>query len=205
MNMPSMTTVYRFVVMMGVGLIVVTGWKHFGPSTEQVKSFAVAGMEKAKAAWNASSDGPAANVSVADPRTATQSLVSETPASVSGATSQPPAAAPQLVPLANSGQDTIFGAGNSSVMASPGTMAAELETGGVVPLLAKLQQIGGADAKVVEWGSSGELYRCSCRAKSDASPLARHFEAVAAEPVAAVEQVVAKVEAWQSQQQNVLR
>jgi hypothetical protein len=204
MNMPSMTTLYRFVVMAAVGIIVVTGWKHFGPSTEQVKSFAVAGMEKAKAAWNASADGPDANVAVADPRTATQSLVAETPPSVNGTTSQPPAAAPQLVPLANSGQDALFGADTSTVEA-PAQSVAEAGAGGLQPLLAKLQQIGGADAKVVEWGSSGELYRCSCRAKSDASPLARHFEAVAAEPVAAVEQVVAKVEAWRSQQQNVLR
>jgi hypothetical protein len=202
--MPSMTTLYRFVVMVAVGIIVVTGWKHFGPSTEQVKSFAVAGMEKAKAAWNESADGPDADVAAADPRTATQSLVAETPPPVSDTTSQPPAAAPQLVPLANSGQDALFGAGTSTVEA-PGQSGAEAGAGGVEPMLAKLQQIGGADAKVVEWGSSGELYRCSCRAKSDASPLARHFEAVAAEPVAAVEQVVAKVEAWRNQQQNVLR
>jgi hypothetical protein len=202
--MPSMTTLYRFVVMVAVGIIVVTGWKHFGPSTEQMKSFAVAGIEKAKAAWNKSGDGPDANAAVADPRTAAQSLVGNTPSPVSGATSQPPAAAPQLVPLANSGQDELFGIGATTGEA-PAQAANQAGAGGVEPLLAKLQEIGGADAKVVEWGSSGELFRCSCRAKSDASPLARHFEAVAAEPVAAVEQVVAKVEAWRSQQHNVLR
>jgi hypothetical protein len=37
------------------------------------------------------------------------------------------------------------------------------------------------------------------------SPLARHFEAVAGAPTAAVEQVVAKVEAWRTEQQSVLR
>ena len=46
---------------------------------------------------------------------------------------------------------------------------------------------------------AGELYRFCCRAKLADTPFhTRHFEAVAAEPVAAVEQVVAKVEAWRT-------
>jgi hypothetical protein len=77
---------------------------------------------------------------------------------------------------------------------------------GVSPLLARLEELGGADAQVSEWGSGGQLFRCRCRAKvGNESPLARHFEAIASEPVLAVEQVVAKVEAWRTEQQGLLR
>jgi hypothetical protein len=73
-------------------------------------------------------------------------------------------------------------------------------------LLSQLQELGAADAQVMPWGSSGQLYRCCCQAKlAETSPLARHFEAVAGEPTAAVEQVVAKVEAWRTEQQNLLQ
>ncbi len=77
---------------------------------------------------------------------------------------------------------------------------------GVASLLAKLHEIGAADAQVGPWGASGQFYRCCCQAKlAESSPMARHFEAVAEEPIAAVEQVVAKVEAWRTQQQSLLR
>jgi len=191
--MPSMTTVYRAIVMIATGVIVVLGWRHYGPSTEQVKTFAVAAMDKARAALTDSpppATDPAAPL--VDPRTMAPPLVA--------ADSTPVApSAPQLVPLANSGPNTLNGIGDASVATHEPLLGEARD--GVASLLARLQEIGAADAQVGPWGASGQFYRCCCQAKlAETSPMARHFEAVANEPIAAVEQVVAKVEAWRSQQ-----
>jgi hypothetical protein len=66
-------------------------------------------------------------------------------------------------------------------------------------LLARLEQLGGIDPQLAAWGSSGQLYRFRCRATlADAPNYTRHFEAVAPEPLVAVENVIAKVEAWRT-------
>ena len=73
----------------------------------------------------------------------------------------------------------------------------------VKTLMSRLEQLGGADPKLAPWGSSGHLFRCCCQAPLANSPaVMQHFESVAAEPALAVEQVVAKVEAWRTAQRN---
>src|SRR6185369_4765830 len=73
----------------------------------------------------------------------------------------------------------------------------------VKTLMSRLQQLGGSDPKVAAWGSGGHLYRCCCQAPLANSPaVTQHFESVATEPALAVEQVVAKVEAWRTAQRN---
>ncbi|MCI0333643.1 MAG: hypothetical protein L0228_10525 [Planctomycetes bacterium] len=202
--MPSLRTVYRAIVMIATGVIVVKGWQLYGPSTEQVKTIAVTAMEKVQASWNESQQGTTDAASPAgDPRAAAPPLVAEQSSAV--VDPEPISAAPKLVPLVNAGENTPYGAGEA-VLTAPAPLAPALEADGLAPLLTRLQAMGGADAQVAPWGSSGQLYRCCCRAKlSETSVLARHFEAVASEPVAAVEQVVAKVEAWRTEQQTLLR
>jgi hypothetical protein len=196
--MPSMTTMYRAIVMIATGVIVVMGWQIYGPSTEQVKTFAVAAMDKARAALTDSQSAatdPAA--SHADPRTMTPPLVA-------GQSSPVAPSAPQLVPLINSGPTTLYGIGDASLTIQE--PLADEARDSLTSLLSRLQEIGGADARVGPWGASGQFYRCCCQAKlAEASPMARHFEAVASEPIAAVEQVLAKVEAWRTQQQSLLQ
>jgi hypothetical protein len=68
-------------------------------------------------------------------------------------------------------------------------------------LLERLAQLGVRDQELLSWGSRGELMRFSCNMPWANSPAySRHFEAVAATPVAAVEQVAAEIAAWQSGQ-----
>jgi hypothetical protein len=200
--MPSITTVFRAIVMIATGVIVVKGWQHYGPSNEQVKTFAVAALEKAQTVWNGSpGDAASASSAIIDPRSGEPSVLGD--ASPIAPTAIAPA--PQLVPLRSEAADTATNADNS---ASPGMAPLTAPAGEqlVAQRLAQLQQLGAADAKVAPWGSSGQLFRCCCRAKlAESSPLARHFEAVAGEPTAAVEQVVAKVEAWRTEQQKLLR
>ena len=65
-------------------------------------------------------------------------------------------------------------------------------------LLERLTQLGVRDQELAPWGSGGELMRFSCNVPWANSPAySRHFEAVAATPLAAVEQVAAEIEAWQ--------
>jgi hypothetical protein len=202
--MPTMTTVYRAMVMIATGAIVVMGWQHYGPSTEQVKAYAIAAMDKARAALTESSPATNPPTPLADPRTLAPPLVAgQSPVVADSSPGSPEP--PKLVPLINAGEDTLYGVGETT-LAAPSPLAAELEANGVAPLLARLQEMGGADAQVGPWGASGQFYRCCCQAKlAESSPMARHFEAVANEPIAAVQQVVAKVEAWRSQQQNSWR
>jgi hypothetical protein len=185
--------------MIATGVIVVKGWQLYGPSNEQVKTLAFSALEKAQAAWSGSPKTANDSPPIADPRLASPPVA----AAAASIIPAPMDLAPQLVPLdvAKSGENA--GDLAPSTMAPP---AATTEQQHVAELIAQLQQLGAPDAQVVQWGSSGRLFRCSCKAKlAEASPLARHFEAVANAPTEALEQVVAKVEAWRTQQQGLLR
>jgi hypothetical protein len=68
----------------------------------------------------------------------------------------------------------------------------------VEPLLARLRQLGASEYALEHWGDGGELYRFHCEMPVAASPqLTQQFEAVAADPQATVERVVAEVASWQ--------
>jgi hypothetical protein len=208
--MATMTTVYRAAVMVATGVIVVKGWQLYGPSTEQVKTFAASALAKAQAALDPAGQKPESQAGIADPRTLSPQLAapSAIPAAPALSTNLNPQ--PEIGPIgADTAAPIATGPGQRSSAAEPSAVeqpAADTAINGVSPLLARLEELGGADAQVSEWGSGGELFRCCCRAKMGTdSPLARHFEAIASEPALAVEQVVAKVEAWRTQQQSALR
>jgi hypothetical protein len=203
--MPSWTTVYRATVMIATGVALVWGWQFYGPSKEQVKAFAAAALEKAQTAWNDGGEPTAAAPPSAavDPRSLAPPVVAETPA----ADPMPLASAPQLVPMNDGGpMAATTSADGAPLTQAPPSPAAAVDEDIVAKLLSQLEALGAANAQVMPWGSRGGLYRCCCRAKlAESSPAARHFEAVADEPAAAVKQVVANVEAWRMEQQNLLR
>ena len=70
-------------------------------------------------------------------------------------------------------------------------------------LYSRLEQLGVVEPRLAAWGSGGRLHRFCCRATvgGDAN-FKRHFEAIAAEPRLAVQEVVGKVEAWRTAQQK---
>ena len=65
----------------------------------------------------------------------------------------------------------------------------------------RLRELGTTYYLLEKWGSEGQLYRFHCRVaigeKTDAN---RHFEAVDADAIAAIERVLTQVEAWQAAQ-----
>jgi hypothetical protein len=206
--MPSGTTIYRAIVMFAAGAIVVTGWQHFGPSADQVKSVVVSGIDMLETAWKSrlpstvegklrpESGGAAPLFAKAEPATA----------------SVPPApTAPSLAPVNPVGSAASDMPSDSTLAKQPQLDASEqalqsnsTERDRVSALVSRLIQIGAKEPKVTPWGSDGHLYRCSCRAALVDSPaLTRHFESIAGEPASAVEQVVAKIEAWRTAQQSI--
>jgi hypothetical protein len=202
-------TIYRAIVMIATGVIVVEGWKLYGPPTEKVKSIAINAMEMAQTALNQSEPSAADPAAPAvDPRSAAPPLAATSPAAVVDA-APPDSETPELVPLPNAGGNDVLDGGAS---AAPSTAAATIDNlsaqsgapaDELAPLLSQLESIGGSDAQLAPWGTSGQLHRFSCRAKLvPTSAIARHFEAVASEPVAAVEQVLAEVEAWRATQRE---
>lgn len=209
--MPSFTTVVRAIVMVAVGAAVFKGWQLYGPSNEQVKNFAVRATEMAQSAWKdhqgkgktaddqplvEQNSGPPAFAQTIQPPTADASVTApplavQTPparsAGVVPSTAAPQAPAPPITPVTETAPPAAATAGDDRVHA----------------LLSRLQQLGTADPKVAAWGSSGHLFRCCCQAPLASSPaVTQHFEAVAAEPALAVQQVVAQVEAWQTARRN---
>jgi hypothetical protein len=207
--MPSFTTIYRAVVMLGAGAIIFKGWQLYGPSAEQVKSAVVSAVDMAEAAWKGR-EGAAAETRalsavpppMAPPFANTTQL----------APPQPEAVSAPLLASANSGRLPADIGASAAIPAGPEPVAPAAEK--VPPasnpsdarlqaLLSRLAQLGGAEPNLAAWGSSGNLFRFCCRAAIGNSPsLTQHFESVAEEPAAAVEQVVAKVEAWRNSRRN---
>jgi hypothetical protein len=190
--------------MIATGVIVVKGWQLYGPSTEQVTALAAAALEKAQTAWSGAGEQMAnAPSSTVDPRSVAPPVVAETPAAVP--ITNPIVSAPQLVPMKQGGSDASM-TSSDAAPTTPAPSGAATGENSVAKLLAQLKELGAANAQLMPWGSSGGLYRCCCQAKcTERAAAARHFEAVAGEPTAAVEQVVAKVEAWRTEQQSLLR
>lgn len=206
--MPSTTTIYRVVVMIAVGAIVVKGWKLYGPTTEQVKATAVNVVEIAESTWkgqSATGDGQSSSTKagVAPPyANKTQQALTADPARPAAATLTQSDASPRAGVLPNATLPSSPALITPPPVAqAPSTQApapGSAPAGDRVPvLLSQLEKLGAAETKLAPWGDSGHLYRFSCRAAlADSPSLTRHFESVAEEPAAAVEQVVAKVEAW---------
>ena len=74
---------------------------------------------------------------------------------------------------------------------APTTLAERVE-----PLLTQLRQFGVAEYALERWGGDGKLYRFHCEMPIAGGSLTQQFEAVAANPEASVEQVLAEVSEW---------
>ena len=185
--MPSFRTFFRAVVMAVVVAVGVKAWHLYGPTNEQVKSAVTQGVEMVQSALQ-SRQQASANLTP-DPRVAapTASNANLSPAPLTQTE------APKLLPES--------GASPAAAIQLP---PATPESGDRLPaLMSRLQQLGAADTNLTAWGNAGDLFRFTCRAPlANAPTMTQHFESVAAEPALAVEQVIAKVEAWQVAQRD---
>jgi len=192
--MPSFTTVLRAAVMLVAAIVVVKGWQLYGPTTQQLKSWTAQLAEQVHIALSDRPQlAPVATESVSESKSFAAAPVSlpdvAAPASHFDATEF--AEVPPLTPEAANGRAP----GRNNL--PPASQAASVESEQMPRLLARLERLGAVDPQLATWGSGGKLYRFCCGAALAETPqYTRHFESVAADPLVAVEQVVAKVEAW---------
>ena len=200
--MPSFQTLFRAVVMVVIGVVGFKAWKLYGPTNEQVKSTTAHVVELVQSAIQSRQPAPNA---AADPRVAAPQLTPSQGSAVAAPPISPSGPlqgeAPKL--LAQGEVANVVNVGSPPAEAGSPVVAGIPAGDRVSELMARLQQLGAADTKLAPWGSDGSLYRFSCRAPLPSAPtMTQHFESVAAEPVAAVEQVLTKVEAWKVAQRD---
>jgi hypothetical protein len=197
--------------MIATGVIVVKGWQLYGPSTEQVKTFAVTAVEAAQTAWNRSrAGGGHGSPANDDPRGLAPALAAAAPAMHTE--TAPQFTSGGLVPGAATAAISAPELATQPAAASnvQADSAEHFEPAGVAEtnndlaaLFSQLAAMGVSDQQLTTWGTSGRLYRFSCCAKLDTAPLVeRHFEAVAEQQVAAVREVIGEVEAWRTAQRD---
>lgn len=196
--MPSFTTMLRAAVMLVAAIVVVKGWQLYGPSAKQLKT------------WTARIAGRV-HIALSD-RPQLAPVASEPAAEL-----KPVATAPTGMPIVDAPPSHFESTGFAEVPPItadwttgpvPGTsdvvplpQAASIDSERMPTLLSRLERLGAVDPQLAAWGSGGKLYRFCCKAAlADTPRYTRHFESVAAEPHTAVEQVVAKVEAWRLEQ-----
>lgn len=208
--MPSFQTVFRAAVMAAVVAVVVKGWHLYGPTNEQVKAAVAQATDVGRSILQRWKQEPKAVVQ--DPRLAAPQVQRPTPPAA------PPniasAAAPQLLPLAQAEASKLLSEGQTASPTPPTVATNDSANQAALPpqaaakdrmpeLMSRLQQLGAADSKLAPWGDGGHLYRFTCRAPlANAPMMTQHFESIAADPAQAVEQVVAKLEAWQVAQRE---
>jgi hypothetical protein len=214
-DMPSMQTIFRAVVMVVVGAIVVKGWMLYGPTNEQVKKTYAQGKELVNSFIDSHQQGSSNEMT--DPRLAPPRPAMGNSGSASVATASPLAPptpmaqteAPKLLPesAATPSMQATPAPTAPGATASPfdkSTQATD-STDRVSELISHLRQLGAAETNLTPWGG-GKMYRFSCRAPLTSAPaMTQHFESVAAEPEKAVAEVVAKVEAWRVAQRDMTR
>jgi hypothetical protein len=212
--MPSLTTVYRTIVMVASGVIIVKGWQYCGPSAAQIQAIAKRAAEIGQETWSGGhfpgSSGRTAPIAFdSNPRDVVsqqQALPAGSPENNGVSRALPGTVAsdtqfvlpsvpapPMFSQAAPSAGSLASGTQNSSNLAVTDSSALTM-------LLTRLAELGGVDPALEPWGTSGNLYRFRCRATlADTPQITRHFEAVAAEQHVAVENVVAKIQTWRAE------
>ena len=221
--MTSFQTFFRTVVMLAVLGFLAKAWYLYGPSVDMMKSIGTRVGEEASQAWTEYWQKPAASPLADDPRLP---HVGGAPAPFvpQGAPIEPMPLGPhhaaeptgvgtvqlaggmpaEIVPLSPSAPSTAWPPSSTpepTRLPPDGVLSAPQQDARLPAMLEHLQQLGVRDQELAPWGSRGELMRFSCSVPWANSPsYSRHFEAVAATPLSAVEQVAAEIEAWRNGQ-----
>jgi hypothetical protein len=210
--MESFRTMFRFVVMLVALFLGYQGWQRYGPPAGRLKSFTQRTLEIAQSALRDESQATSGAAKLAaDPPAAAPPL-----AASASANPGPIQRAQALVP-----EDSVRPDEEPARFAPPELMAATLPpapptnpsqpagpieqspNADLAALYARLDQLGVHERGLQYWGGSGQLYRFECQAAVGESPdFSRQFESYAAEPRAAVEEVLAKVASWRESQRN---
>jgi hypothetical protein len=218
--MASFQTFFRTVVMLATLGLLAKAWYLYGPSVDEMKTIGARVAEVTTQAWAEYWQKPAASSLADDPRVP-QVGTAPAPFVPPGTPMEPIPHVPnhaagqhggsavqlaggmpaQVVPVSPAGPSTAWPPSSPpepTRLPPDNTSPAEPTDARLSTLLDRLAQLGMRDQQLSAWGSGGELMRFSCNMPwANLPAYSRHFEAVAATPLAAVEQVAAEIDAWQ--------
>lgn len=171
-----MTTALRALIMLAFLVGLPAAWIYYGPLPERAQRTVDRLIHDAKEAvgWNKTSPARATGFATRQQRPAAPGF---------------DAAAPR--------PGLVGASGGQQEVSTANPTAQKLE-----PLLARLRELGVAGYALERWGNGGQWYRFRCEMPLAATSAMQQFEAVAVDPQATVEQVVAEVSSWRLAQQS---
>lgn len=215
--MAAFRTFFRTVVMLATLGIVAKLWYLHGPSVAEMKTIGARVVEVTSDAWNSYWQKPNNSALADDPRLPSMGQA-PAPFVPSGVPMEPIQQAPahsnstsspgtvqlagglpaEIVPLGSGAPSTAWPqSATPEPQRLPPDAAAGTNDARLTTTLNRLAALGMRDQLLTAWGGGGEFTRFSCTMPWANSPMfSRHFEAVAATPLAAVEQVAAEIDAW---------
>jgi hypothetical protein len=180
--MSSYQAITRTVIMLGTIAVGIMAWRVYGPPAEKLAPVINRSVEVVNEWLGRMPSEPAI-----EPLPAPTLRVAE---------ESPPAISLPIGPPLRVDAD-IEPAGHSEpIPPSPlhTRLAADSVNVQIEDLLAQLKRLGAMDTSLQPWGSAGKSYRFQCRLVSAENPtIERHFDAIEADPRAAVEQVLESV------------
>lgn len=216
--MASFQTFFRTVVMVATLGLLAKAWYHYGPTVDEMCVISSRMMQLADQVWADYWHSPSTSSPLAaDPQTPVD-LTEPTPFVPANGFAQPITVAPLAAAHEPAPNGVKLASGEmATTPATPATPNPWGERPDVMrphvspesppssdPLPALLERLAGdgvRDLELQNWGNEGNLYRFSCSVPWNASAnFTRHFEAVAATPLSAVEQVTAEIANWRTSQ-----
>ena len=185
-----MATLFRAAVMLSVLVGLPGAWIYYGPlptGAQRVVDRFVA-IAKEATGWKETEATPTPTWDFTKSAPIVGEGLGENPGGMN-----PPARYAEAPPLQIGGALPLP---EASPELAPSTLKERLK-----PLLQQLKQYGVAEYALHRWGVDGKLFRFHCEMPIGGGSLTQQFEAVAANPEASVEQVVAEVSQWRTARQ----
>lgn len=196
----AMVTFFRATVMLTVLVGIPAAWVYYGPLPPEAMGMFQRTVATAKQSIGWSEPAPQTRWTNEAPKTAPRF-----DAAVANATQtlqQPSTAALPVTPPSPVIHDSQFSLASATVPAAQppaqvpvdGELARQLE-----PHLSLLRKLDATEYTLENWGEGGRFYRFCCAvAVGSSEDLTRQFEAIDADPLRAVQQVVGEVTSWQN-------
>ncbi len=195
-----MATAFRAVVMLLTLVALPAAWVYYGPLPPAAMGVVERTVASAKQSLGWEETAPTAVWMAETPKSAPRfdPLVVE----ATHALDQQAAAERTALPLPPITYDSHFALASATVPVAPVAdplpispeLARQLE-----PHLSLLRSLDAADYTLEDWGGEGHLYRFRCAiALGENRDHTRQFEAIDADPLRAVHQVVGEVTSWQN-------
>jgi len=189
-----MVAMFRAVVMLLVLVGLPAAWVYYGPLPEPAQQVFDRVVEVAKESLEWHQQTAVSADSKATPRY--QQALGEAPAFTQVSYEAEETILPTPRTSMNESSENLPKRVGSPDIQDPqlAALAQELE-----PHFSLLRTLGAAEYSLAQWGDAGDLYRFQCEiAIGENANLTRQFEAINADPLATVRQVVGEVTSWQN-------